>query len=802
MAITYDNKNDYIVVAVKSVEGGKVSGGNVSILKGESITLTATPDENYEFLGWEVSEGYSSSENPYTFTPSGNVYVTPLFLNTAGEDYTISWGWWGAHSASWKNQGLYPSPYKYGKAISATFISNLYDSEGAPKYAVVIDKTNNTSELIKPSSQWEEGNYYWSVFNFTVTGNITVILHWEDLKEITIQTSCNYDDVKVVPIPTSGYRGTLFKAAIYNPNGRKISSIEINNESVEIAPVVYGTIGTSERPYAATVVVVAEALSTDTYNITVSTDGNGDVSLPHENPYNDGEWVVLRATPAAGYEFESYEIDGEIITSINYVFQIHADTNVKVTFKKNSEVASTISVIADPVEGGKPTVNGVLGSRELNKGTKCTIAGKANSGYSVIGYYDGDTLLGTGNEYSFTVGDDKTITVKYKELPVDPYSPGGDSGTGGGDGSFDDTSDNPTSDNTTPSIPSSMMSIFVPTSTQFEELGNYLYGESAKGFFTNLVDTIGSLGTVKVSDYTINCYQCPVAITADGSKALELGWYPTSLTMNYTNKMGVIVSLGTVEVPNYYGNALDYKSRIQIYLPYIGYQDLDPAEVIGKTLNLSYKIEFITGDCVATITIDNKPMYQFKGNVAYRIPLSQDNFSDVIQQGISIGTNAIGAGIAVGSAMTPLRTGTSMYNWAIEQANQGVIYPAQLETGSQLMNEGVENLPTAQMSLEQLQNKLSTAINTGTSVPHGSSAGGNTGWYMNQRPFIIIVRPRLSMPANYGHYHGYPSNITSRIGDLSGYTEFSAVHLEGLTATSNELSELEKVLKGGIRIGN
>lgn len=445
------------------------------------------------------------------------------------------------------------------------------------------------------------------------------------------------------------------------------------------------------------------------------------------------------------------------------------------------------------------------GGGEYKAGVVVDCVATPNDGYIFKGWYkeisttQTSTLVSTSKIYKFRILEDTVLTAVFA---TNPYSPGGDSGTGGGDGSFDDTSDNPTSDNTTPSIPCSMMSIFVPTDTQFEELGNYLYGESAKGFFTNLVDTIGSLGTVKVSDYTINCYQCPVAITADGSKALELGWYPTSLTMNYTNKMGVVVSLGTVEVPNYYGNALDYKSRIQIYLPYIGYQDLDPAEVIGKTLNLSYKIEFITGDCVATITIDNKPMYQFKGNVAYRIPLSQDNFSDVIQQGISIGANAIGAGIAVGSAMTPLRTGTSMYNWAIEQANQGVIYPAQLETGSQLMNEGVENLPTAQMSLEQLQNKLSTAINTGTNVPHGSSAGGNTGWYMNQRPFIIIVRPRLSMPANYGHYHGYPSNITSRIGDLSGYTEFSAVHLEGLTATSNELSELEKVLKGGIIIGN
>lgn len=525
-------------------------------------------------------------------------------------------------------------------------------------------------------------------------------------------------------------------------------------------------------------------------------------------------WKAYFNNLSEGYKFVKYTYitpNGNTSEGTSWIY--NADKNeyiISGVFNEEEYGDYKLIITLQTPENVELTLNisgsgSVSGGGTIETGTTATAIATPNDGYIFKGWYkevsttQTSTLVSTSKIYKFRILEDTVLTAVFAS---NPYSPGGDSGTGGGDGSFDDTSDNPTSDNTTPSIPSSMMSIFVPTDTQFEELGNYLYGESAKGFFTNLVDTIGSLGTVKVSDYTINCYQCPVAITADGSKALELGWYPTSLTMNYTNKMGVVVSLGTVEVPNYYGNALDYKSRIQIYLPYIGYQDLDPAEVIGKTLNLSYKIEFITGDCVATITIDDKPMYQFKGNIAYRIPLSQDNFSDVIQQGISIGANAIGAGIAVGSAMTPLRTGTSMYNWAIEQANQGVIYPAQLETGSQLMNEGVENLPTAQMSLEQLQNKLSTAINTGTNVPHGSSAGGNTGWYMNQRPFIIIVRPRLSMPANYGHYHGYPSNITSRIGDLSGYTEFSAVHLEGLTATSNELSELEKVLKGGIRIGN
>lgn len=518
-------------------------------------------------------------------------------------------------------------------------------------------------------------------------------------------------------------------------------------------------------------------------DVTISAAGTGNYVFQYWQELIGTTWVTYATSATI-----TLEGIGRNRTLRAYFVEL-TDEN-KATLTVNATTGGTAGRSGDYVKGQSVTVNAIV-----------------DSGYTFKGWYlvgkTVETLVSTKTSYTFKISGDTTLNAVFVKKAYPGQDGGGiDSKPGGGDGTFDDSSDNPNDEINPPTMVDALLTIYSPTEAQITELGQYLYSDSAKGLAKNLLDYFGSLGTADLTAYIINTYQLPITVPTSGTKQVECGWYPTTVSMNVASGTAIEVGMGTCEVPAYYGNALDYKSRIQIYLPYVGFQDLDPAEVIGKTLGLKYFVDLITGDCVAKIYINDVIYYQFKGAMASPIPLGKDNFTDMIQQGINIGTGAITAGMAVSGAAGAISQGTAMHNFAIEQANAGTIYPEQFTASQQLIEEGTSRVPQAQMSLEQLQNKLSTAINTGTNVPHGTNAGGNMGWYMNQTPYIIIVRPNLSMPENYGHYHGYPSNITSKIGDLSGYTEFSAIHLEGLTATSNELAELEKILKGGIRIEN
>tara|TARA_B110000003_G_scaffold268721_1_gene298742 strand:+ start:215 stop:1546 length:1332 start_codon:yes stop_codon:yes gene_type:complete len=63
-------------LTVTSVEGGTVSSEGGSYDEGTEVTINATPDEGYEFVGWE---GNDSSDSNLTITLNSNQTVQPIF---------------------------------------------------------------------------------------------------------------------------------------------------------------------------------------------------------------------------------------------------------------------------------------------------------------------------------------------------------------------------------------------------------------------------------------------------------------------------------------------------------------------------------------------------------------------------------------------------------------------------------------------------------------------------------------------------------------------------------------------------
>ena len=69
-------------LTVSSGEGGSVSSEGGTYDEGTSVTITATPDEGYEFIGWE---GDDSLENTITVVISNNFNLSALFELTLDE---------------------------------------------------------------------------------------------------------------------------------------------------------------------------------------------------------------------------------------------------------------------------------------------------------------------------------------------------------------------------------------------------------------------------------------------------------------------------------------------------------------------------------------------------------------------------------------------------------------------------------------------------------------------------------------------------------------------------------------------
>ena len=79
-SLTFETYNIYTVTATPSDENlGTVKTSATEVEEGTSVTLTATPNDGYEFVNWTVNGEVVSTENPYTTTITQNTQYIATF---------------------------------------------------------------------------------------------------------------------------------------------------------------------------------------------------------------------------------------------------------------------------------------------------------------------------------------------------------------------------------------------------------------------------------------------------------------------------------------------------------------------------------------------------------------------------------------------------------------------------------------------------------------------------------------------------------------------------------------------------
>lgn len=361
--------------------------------------------------------------------------------------------------------------------------------------------------------------------------------------------------------------------------------------------------------------------------------------------------------------------------------------------------------------------------------------------------------------------------MKGAIAPTDPYAGAGDSTTGGGDGTFDGSSD-PVPVPSLPSVgaqDSGFITLFTPTASQMKDLAHYMWVNPLfdietgfKKLFSDPMDCILGLSVV------------PVTIPTSGAQSVNIGNLVTSVTMNVASQQYIEVDCGTVTVQRFFGSYLDFEpyTKISLFLPYCGTHSLNMDDIAGKTIGIVYHIDILTGSCIAFVKCGESVLYEFNGACGSNIPVNSLNFASTIENAIRIAVN-IGTTVATAGASAPAQTAT-------EVARQKAMNTAR-------------NISLAGSTAEG-------ALSLKPNVSRSGALGGGVGILGHQIPYFIITRPRLCKPANQDFFQGYPSFIQTTIGDLigKGFTSFTNVIIAGQYLTDEEETELESILESGV----
>lgn len=353
------------------------------------------------------------------------------------------------------------------------------------------------------------------------------------------------------------------------------------------------------------------------------------------------------------------------------------------------------------------------------------------------------------------------------EKDKDPYSgdttTGGTSTPDGGQGTSGKENYTPNSDNNPiPSLPSisvadtGFITLYNPSISELQSLANYLWGNlfdvsTWKKVMSDPMDAILGLSVV------------PVNVPSGAQYPVIVGNINTGISLTKATGQFVEVDCGTVTLTELWKAYLDYApyTRVSIYLPYIGSQELDIDLIQNKSVGVKYHVDVLSGACVAFVTSGGNVIAQFSGQCGMSIPITSQDFTQTILSLCQLVASGVGV-VATGGMSAPVQ-GMAIAGMATATANTA--------------NNVISSKPAYAKS--------------------GNMSGGN-GFMGVQIPYLIIEQPRQCSPSKQNTFTGYPCYITYKLRDLRGFTQIQEIHLENMNATETEKKEILSLLHSGV----
>ena len=396
--------NSYEVTATANPTVGGTISGTGSYDYGTTASLTATANEGYTFTNW-TKNGVSVSTNAsYSFTVT---QATALVANFTINSYEVT---------------LEANPAEGGSVAfgSRNRDDLVYDFEdGWQGWTAFKGTTGNSSH------NWMHNTEYVA---YDSNGNQIV-------PECHNSSSGMMLSESYISAATSGGSGTAVTPDNYlvSPQFRLggsftfyVASRMSNYPAEKFSVLVSETVNNSASAFTHNeLTVTLSDNSWHEYTIDLSDySGMGYVAIRHwdcndqhllyiddvtivegvnqstgSGNFNYGETCVVTATPNTDYHFVNWTENGTAVSSeATYSFTVTGDRDLVANFSETLPTYYTISVTANPAEGGT-----VTGADSYVEGSTATLTATANEGYTFTNWTKNGNVVSTNANYSFTV---------------------------------------------------------------------------------------------------------------------------------------------------------------------------------------------------------------------------------------------------------------------------------------------------------------------------------------------------------------------------------------------------------------
>lgn len=297
-----------------------------------------------------------------------------------------------------------------------------------------------------------------------------------------------------------------------------------------------------------------------------------------------------------------------------------------------------------------------------------------------------------------------------------------------------------------------LANLYNPTLAQVKEFSRWLWGsdglnlDQLKKLLQDPMQAIIGLHVM---------YATP---TTGANRDIQVGYINSGVSSKIVTEQYTEIDCGTVAINEYFGDARDYSPFTQVYcyLPFIGIVELNADDVVNSTLGIKYKIDVLTGCCLAQLTVKkyglDAVLYTYTGNCAVQMPITSGNYLSTV-------SSLLGAVVSGAAAV----------------ATGGALAPVAIGAAANALGGGAR-----------------------ASVAMSGSLGSNAGAMGIRKPYLIIKRAESADANGYNEFYGYPTNKRVNLSQLTGYVRVKDINLSGTNATEDEQNEIVTLLKEGV----
>lgn len=295
---------------------------------------------------------------------------------------------------------------------------------------------------------------------------------------------------------------------------------------------------------------------------------------------------------------------------------------------------------------------------------------------------------------------------------------------------------------------SALWKIYNPSQAELDTFGSWLWSSS---FVDQLLKVFSD-----PMQAIIGLHKIYVDPSVSGSGPIRVGYLTSTATANYVDDQYLELDCGSVSLSEFYGSVYDYDpfTRISLFLPFIGFVDISNTECMRGTISIKYKIDVLTGCCLALVSVnrdlEDVIKYQFSGNCAVQYPVSSGSYVGIVTGLLGIAGGIAGT-VLSGGALAPILMGAG--------ASIGSMH---------------------------------------TSVQHSGNISANAGAMGVKKPYILVERPQTKYADKAG-VEGLPQNKYIKLSTVSGLIKVKTAMFTGFDdATSQEMSLIRDKLSSGV----